>query len=267
MRRSTEGAFSLIEVAVAVAVMAILAGAAVPLVLKAVNQQREQRTRDDLKTAWEGLFGARDRRVVNMRADYGYDPGGPTPDLSAMTRRGAVPAYAFQGNFYWGWNGPYWNGSTGANATLAPLDAWGNAIKLRQVTGATPGFQVISGGPNGRIDTANNSAAPQVDDLVYPVIPAPLNPAYQGTVYVNVWNARGGTIQGTVTLASNLNGAPATSSKTVNLSTLTPGNYSFQYPSGVSMVTLSITTAPATTQIQVLDLLPGQVQTLTWTVN
>ena len=66
----------MIEVAVAIAVMAILAGAAIPLVMKTLNQQREQRARSEMKLLFEGLFGARDRVVSNMRSDFGYTGAG-----------------------------------------------------------------------------------------------------------------------------------------------------------------------------------------------
>ena len=54
--RMAEG-FSLIEAAVAIAIIAILASAAAPLVLKALNQQREQRARSEMKLIYSALFG------------------------------------------------------------------------------------------------------------------------------------------------------------------------------------------------------------------
>ena len=52
-----QGAFSLIEVVVAICVTLILAGMLIPLAGKAINQQREIKTRESLKTAFEGMFG------------------------------------------------------------------------------------------------------------------------------------------------------------------------------------------------------------------
>ena len=70
MRRCTEG-FSLIEAVVAIAIMAILASAALPLLMKSVNQQAEQTTRANAQIAYNAIFGARDHRVSNLIADFG----------------------------------------------------------------------------------------------------------------------------------------------------------------------------------------------------
>jgi type II secretory pathway pseudopilin PulG len=181
--------FTLIEAAVAIGVVAILAGAIAPLAVKAINQQREARTRDSLKACFEGMFGARDRRVANMRADFGFNPGTALADLSGMVAKGltgvsaTVPDYAqASGSIFWGYNGPYWNGSVdGANR---PTDGWGRPMQLRWVGG---GWQVFSLGSDG----ANNSAAstpPLGDDLAYPIVPA-VPTSFKAVLYIHVTNA------------------------------------------------------------------------------
>ena len=84
--------FSLVEAVIVIAIMAILAGAMVPLALKAINQSRESQTRTNLKAAYEAMFGARDRRVPNMRADFGFNPAGNLASLGKMTTSTAAPA-------------------------------------------------------------------------------------------------------------------------------------------------------------------------------
>lgn len=190
MRRqaSRSQGFTLIEAAVAVGIIAILASAAAPLVMKALNQQRERTTRDNLKIAFESMFGARDRQIANMRSDFGFDPGGPLADLRRMTTR--TPAnLALWGTsggtqFNWGWNGPYWTGPIRIQAGTGglPVDAWGRSIVLR-VVGS--GYQLRSSGRDGTMDT--------LDDLLYPATPFLLaNAAARVRVEVNVYRITDG---------------------------------------------------------------------------
>jgi prepilin-type N-terminal cleavage/methylation domain-containing protein len=192
MRRSSSQAFSMIEVAVAIAVMAILAGAAIPLVMKTLNQQREQRARSEMKLLFEGLFGARDRTVSNMHSDFGYS--GIAPLSSWATRQPAIgtvrnygPYPAPRGALAGGWRGPYYNGNT--DATGIPQDPWGRPYVLRNVAGTTPGWQILCTGMNGVLNTVIANGTPQVDDLAYPMPPQPLQ---FGTVSVNVYKVGGG---------------------------------------------------------------------------
>jgi len=191
MRKSTNTGFSLIEAVVVIAIMAILAGAAVPLLIKAVNQQREQRTRSDMKVAWEAMFGARDRRVVNMRADFGFDPQVNPVDFRFLTNRtglfplGQTPplyGYDIAGKMFWGWNGPYWVGSVQTSPGFPgglPVDGWGHPFQLVYNAG---NYQLVSGGVDGLIPPPNNA-----DNIVYPSSPMPLS-ALNSNLTLNVWN-------------------------------------------------------------------------------
>ena len=148
MRRRTEG-FSLIEVVVAVAIMAILAGAIVPLAMKSLIQQRTATTQATLETTWQTLFGSQTSRVYNMRADFGFDP--PASTLTSLpqmiTQPATSPVYGSTATpFNWGWNGPYWNGPVGQVAGVSvPVDTWGNAIQL-VYTAIGNKYQLVSSG-------------------------------------------------------------------------------------------------------------------------
>lgn len=182
--RSSRG-FSLVEAAVVVAVLTIMAGMMLPLGLKVLNQRREAATRKSLQLAFEAMFGARDRRVANMRADFGFEPDqryDTLPFLVAPAGPWAdVPAYGLHvgmyrtGSFPWGYNGPYWQGRVRGNI---PLDAWGRPIGLRFHGG---GWQVFSLGADGRVNRAEGVG----DDLYYPPVPAPIA-NYNATVLLVV---------------------------------------------------------------------------------
>jgi prepilin-type N-terminal cleavage/methylation domain-containing protein len=273
-RRRVESGFSLVEAVIVIAIMAILAGAMVPLALKAINQSREAQTRTNLKAAYEAMFGARDRRVANMRADFGFTPAGNLGNLGKMTLQTALPApnppatYALNGAlFSWGWNGPYWSGPTNlVGGVQVPVDGWGRPIQLRLVVGQ--GFQVISLGANGILDTPAAQVQPQNDDLVYPSQPALLTSAYSSSPTITIHNNRGGTINGTLTfLYRNGTAVPGTQVTPIALNAGQPGLYSAPTcPAGPVQVTVNIITAPAITFQEVVDLMPGEFHAFSYTV-
>jgi type II secretory pathway pseudopilin PulG len=169
--------FSLVEAAVAVAVMTILAGMMAPLALKILNQRRDTATRKSLKLAFEAMFGARDRRVGNMRADFGFDPDRSYPSLAFLVDRnrcGRVPVYGRHdgAGFYWGYNGPYWYGPVSGTD---PVDAWGSPIGLVYDPDRRT-VQVRSLGPGHREGAGN---------LFYPPVPAALS-SFRSCVIVNI---------------------------------------------------------------------------------
>lgn len=299
MPRSNESAFSMIEVAVAIGVIAILAGAVAPLALRALNQQREHKTRENLKVAWEAMFGARDRRVANMRADWGFTPTGALAHLGKMTTRTAVPTptppatFGLNGASYrWGWNGPYWTGATLRVAGVpVPVDGWGRPIQLRQVTGGAGGLQLISVGPNGQMDSVAGSRIPRSDDLVYPEMPVNLANSYTSNLSIHLVNNRpaGNTINFSIEVRwrnGNALSNPALADngrwpESGGTAMLAPGGWiDFNagsdpilpsFPSGPVQVRIRVNAAPpayaAIDSTEVLDLLPGEAKNLTYTIN
>lgn len=254
LKKAPSHGFTLIEAAVAIAIVAILAGAIAPLAVKAINQQREFRTRESLKACFEGMFGARDRRVANMRADFGFDPSAPLTNLSPMVLSSGIASYTSTSNgLFWGWNGPYWNGNS--DSSNRPMDGWGRPIQLRWVTTVTPnGWQVFSLGANG-IDDTGAVASPAGDDLGFPVVPAG-RLSYTAVLYLNLNNAAGRT--GTITVQSR-NGGSLTNLVSSAYSAATIQSTSNPISGGINV---NITRSGTTTLNYVFDLLPGEVREL-----
>lgn len=270
MRRRTEHGFSLLEVAVAIGVVAILAAAAAPLVLKALNQQREERTRRDLRTAFEALVGSRERRMPNLRADWGYTPpNGITNDLRVLLAappglRPYGPDPANDG-LLWGWNGPYWTGATGSAGTaLFPVDGWGRPIRLVAQGGT---WQVQSAGANGVFGGAVN------DDLRYPepgLVPA----SSQAFVVINVENTTSATLQATLVATDRNGGAlrnvsttpPTTFPQAIAPGALGKRAWTYTVNPGAVRVRMSWPPPATNTATELLDLLPGESRTLSYKI-
>lgn len=175
--------FTLVEAAVAVGVVAILAGLMAPMAARVLDQRRKAATREGLRRAFEAMFGSRDRRIANMRADFGFEPPeGEYRNLRFLVARSGpwarVPAFGDHGQrFQWGYNGPYWLGDTRDGV---PVDAWGSPIELVCEGGRV---QVRSRGPRRERGRAE-------DDLVYPPEPVPLD-GYRSRVLVVVTPSQG----------------------------------------------------------------------------
>lgn len=182
-RTSCSPGFTLVEAVIVIAIMAILASAAVPLLIRALSQQRETQTRGLVKAAYEALVGARDRAVPNLATDVGFVPPAALADLRFLTIRtpaaaylnGAIPPQypTAATGFNWGWNGPYWSTpiQSQAGTNGLPADGWGRPLRWQA-------NQVQSAGADGVFGTT--------DDVVYPPAPAPTAVQRQATVQVVV---------------------------------------------------------------------------------
>lgn len=269
--------FSLIEAAVAIGVIAILAAAAAPLVLKALNQQREARARSEMKLAFETLFGSRERVIPNMRSDFGFAPPGGRWDLGKMMSPSAPPTpnppqYGLNSGsvFQWGWNGPYWSGQTKlVGGFQVPVDPWGNPYLIRTITGASPGYQILCTGRNGIENTALTTAIPRVDDYVYPSTPVPTTSG-TGSVGITIKNATATDQQVRVVVQwkSGTTLASSTLDLDVKVDKLVPFNFStvpvgtiqisISYPAGAAVLTFSNT--------YVYELVQGQSLSIPFTI-
>ena len=251
----TRKGFTLVEAAVVVAMTGILAGMMAPLGMKALQQRREAVTRRDLKLAFEALFGARDRRVPNLRADFGFEPRGHLEGLPMLVGNvwgdvnDPVPRYGPNGGatFPWGYNGPYWQGPV---MNGRPVDAWGTPLKLRYHPGGGGAWQVRSFGPD---------RAEGADDLVYPPVPAAID-AFKATVLV-VIQRREGAIPGEVILRHGGNRSPRLTVLRQRLESMAPAQgLTFWSPPGGMELIFSPDGRAFRPLSMPMDLLPGETR-------
>ncbi len=268
--------FSLLEAVIAVAIMAIMAGAAVPMMMRALTQQREQRTRSDVKVAYEALVGARDRNVPNLVVDVGFQPPALLADLRFLTTRnpgaiyrngnvpGQFPTTDLATGFTWGWNGPYWTGSVQAQAGTngIPTDAWGRLFRWQA-------NQVQSAGADGQFGTADDLNYPPVPPIVAPglaslqvtierSVPLSPPPVLSATYNVVISYVRQQVFQRRYLLGSLT--FPASNSSTVPAAPATP----YSLPSGPVLV--EVMTASGN-QSQAIALAPGEKRILLFRFN
>ena len=169
--RGRKAGFTLLELAVIVAVIAILAAAVTPTVINQLMDTRVSATRDEAQALHEAMVGP-----GGGGTQFGFvgDIGRLPASFQELAEQGSLPAYTTNTvrNIGMGWRGPYINSGTSTGDYLT--DAFG-----RDYTGASTG-QVRSAGPDG---TLNNA-----DDIVYP----PSAPTIDGDVTVTVKTIAGG---------------------------------------------------------------------------
>jgi prepilin-type N-terminal cleavage/methylation domain-containing protein len=204
--RKGEQGFTLIEVIVAIAVVAILAGIITPSVIKHLDDSKRARAQNDCvvissaiasfykdvsRMPTKGAVAANNTAITLLVSDGNI----PTGVNGWLTAAGAVPCdylsnhlslnapLGVAGNSYpragseFIWRGPY--------QASFPADPWGNryAINIgnfRNVPGAAAGANsnavfVLSAGPDGIVQTAVNPAVPAAgttlaasgDDIIY----------------------------------------------------------------------------------------------------
>jgi prepilin-type N-terminal cleavage/methylation domain-containing protein len=157
-RRDKTG-FSLIEMIVAIAILAVLAGAMAPLALQTIDRSRADTTISRQKIIYRAILGDPLAPGSGFLSDIGRLPGA---DLSELTLRGALPIYLIQaGGVGMGWRGPYLLEGVDI-ATGKPLDGWGMPMDF------VNGRQIRSGGLDHDLTTA-------ADNIVYPPNPIAAN--------------------------------------------------------------------------------------------
>lgn len=188
--RSVKG-FSIAEMATALTVTTIVAGAAAPAVQDYISQARQTRAAHDTHTI-ASAFSRFEGDVLGQSAKQG---GWATFEM--LVGQGAVPTIGTggdrlwiqpvggkvglldeqlvtnavgystnpprQANFIRGWHGPYIE-------TGIPVDPWGNryAINVKAFVDGTSCTVVVSAGPNGQIETPFSGVVitPGGDDVV-----------------------------------------------------------------------------------------------------
>lgn len=157
MRR--RAGFTLIEITVILAVIAILAAAITPMLLRQLVDAKVETTRQEAKLLHEAILGRAD--VAGSFGFFGDMGRWPASFEELLRPAPGTPLFttATFRNVGMGWKGPYVNAGVSGEDIL--LDAFG-----RPYQGAEAG-QIRSAGPDGTFGTA--------DDIVYP--PAPANPS------------------------------------------------------------------------------------------
>jgi prepilin-type N-terminal cleavage/methylation domain-containing protein len=156
--------FSLIEILVALTLIALVAGALAPYGIRSVRAAQAEKTRARMDAALRGLVGDPERGDFGYLADLGALPA----SLNDLNDGAGKPAWALNAadGVGYGWAGPY--APSLATAGTALVDAWGMPF---QYAGTA---QLRSAGP----DRAYGNA----DDLLRP----PLAQATTGNLVVTV---------------------------------------------------------------------------------
>jgi general secretion pathway protein G len=137
MRRRDRAGFTLIEVLIAVAIVAILAGAITPLVYREMMAAREDATRAELATLDDGL------------QDFFADVGRLPTEGEGLAALVADPGIA-------GWDGPYVGGGGGIPTQEVATDGFGNDYVYDLAPSTTPAgvadLLIVSGGSDHGLD-------------------------------------------------------------------------------------------------------------------
>lgn len=150
--------FTLLEIIIVLAVMAILAGIAVPYAYRQIASSRQQATREEMINLKRAIIGD-ERRIQNgRRSDFGYlgDWGNLPGRLDALVRAQSPRwYYDKKRKIGAGWNGPYISDTFSGAKEDYRLDAWQDAyIYSNRVytnkDGELVDGKIMSWGPDGK---------------------------------------------------------------------------------------------------------------------
>jgi prepilin-type N-terminal cleavage/methylation domain-containing protein len=149
--------FTLIEVIIVIAMLAVMAGAMAPLAVRMIDSGRQDATLERQKSIYRSILGDPSAPGSGFLSDIGRLPGANLSELAAV---GSLPLYSIQPcGVGMGWRGPYL--LEGVDTAGRPLDGWGTPMVL--ISG-----QVSSAGPDHNMITT-------ADNLVYPPTPITAN--------------------------------------------------------------------------------------------
>ncbi|MFQ5827571.1 MAG: prepilin-type N-terminal cleavage/methylation domain-containing protein [Candidatus Methylomirabilia bacterium] len=251
--------FTLIEIVIGLAVVAILAALITPLAFQAFQSSNEEATRTEIEEIFRAIVGNPERGKFGYLGDMGRLP----TTLSELLVQGNQPAFhtadgtnEHVGGVGTGWRGPYLLGQFDPNELF--VDAWGRPYSYTAdpTQGQTnQAGQIISAGPDGALGTG--------DDIEFPVRPPGLANS-QSPVQVT----------STLIVTVIVNDIPQPNGLTVEIfsaqdgeqvlndtkETATDGNAPFRFtiPGGVDVVSATHTSGATTvTRVVTIPVVPG----------
>jgi prepilin-type N-terminal cleavage/methylation domain-containing protein len=175
-RHPSSAGFTLIEVIIVIAILAIMAGAMAPLAVRMIDSRRQDATLERQKSIYRSILGDPSAPGSGFVSDIGRLPSANLTDLAVA---GTLPTYSLQPcGVGMGWRGPYL--LEGVDAIGQPLDGWGTPMVLI-------GGQIISAGPDRIMSTT-------ADNLVYPPTPITANNV-NGSIALEVFALDSSTAQ------------------------------------------------------------------------
>ncbi len=158
--------FTLIEVVIVIAVIAILAALITPLAVNQITARRFDACREELQTLKKALAGDPALASGGLRNSFGFvgDMGRlPVPAGAGANRLTELTTGAWswvqQNGIWWGWRGPY---------VSELLDPWGNEYYYSRATTETALAAAIwSAGPDGVSGNSDDVAVTLRWDEVY----------------------------------------------------------------------------------------------------
>lgn len=231
--------FTVMEVVIVLAIVAILAAFLAPLAFEFVQSSKEEATRRDVEQIFKAIVGDPEKGKFGYLGDMGRLPA----TLTELTEQGSQLAFHTShaahggsgdhvGGVGTGWRGPYLTGQFATSDLLK--DAWGRSFSYTNA-GATAG-QVVSTGPDGVLGTADDTKFPEQ-------LPVLTSGTLVVTAVVNdIPQPTGLTVEVFSTTSTGDQGAPVT--KTTAADGKEP--FRFTVPHGVSVVRATHTSAGVT---------------------
>lgn len=161
--RSPSG-FTLAQAVFAIAVLALIAGLALPLASQVLSANRSAQTRDQLVRLRRALVGPPEGSDLRAEPDFGYlaDFGALPDSLPLLLHRGGRPEYGVSGasRLGFGWRGPYYPIALLDDTAEIRTDAFGRSIRYAtrdsSVGSETWDGWLRSAGPDGEFGTGDD---------------------------------------------------------------------------------------------------------------